>query len=70
MKLKGYLVTTDIEKAFDSLDHTFLINALEKSGFGKTFINWIKIFLNEQESLQSTLNLKKVHDKETLRQCI
>ena len=38
-KLKGYLVTTDIEKAFDSLDHTFLINALEKCGFGKTFIN-------------------------------
>ena len=70
MKLKGYLVTTDIEKAFDSLDHTFLINALEKCGFGKTFINWINIFLNEQESLQSTLNLKKVRDKETLCQCI
>ena len=50
MKVKGYLVTTDIEKAFDSLDHTFLISALEKRGFGKTFIDWIKIFLNEQES--------------------
>ena len=57
-------------KTFDSLDHTFLINALEKCGFGKTFINWINIFLNEQESLQSTLNLKKVRDKETLCQCI
>ena len=41
MKVKGYLVTTDIEKAFDSLDHTFLISALEKLGFGKTFIDWI-----------------------------
>ena len=30
MKVKAYLVTTDIEKAFDSLDHTFLISALEK----------------------------------------
>ena len=50
MKVKGYLVTTDIEKAFDSLDHTFLISALEKFGFGKVFIDWRKIFLNEQES--------------------
>ena len=43
-------MTIDIEKYFDSLDHTFLISALEKFGFGKTFIDWIKIFLNEQES--------------------
>ena len=43
------LVTTDIEKAFDSLDHSFLISALEKFGFAKTFIDWIKIFSNEQE---------------------
>ena len=42
MKVKGYLVTTDIEKAFDSLHHTFLIKALEK--FGKPFIDWIKYF--------------------------
>ena len=50
LKIKGYLVTTDIEKAFDSLDHTFLISTLEKFGFGKAFRDWIKIFLNEQES--------------------
>ena len=50
MKVNGYLVTTDIEKSFDSLDHTFLISVLEKFGFGKTFIDWIEIFLNEQES--------------------
>ena len=50
MKVKGYLVTLDIQKAFDSFDHTFLISALEKFGFGKTFIDWIKIFFNDQES--------------------
>ena len=49
MKVKGYLVTIDIQKAFDSFDHTFLISALEKFGFGKTFIDWIKIFFNDQE---------------------
>ena len=50
MKVKGYLVTTDIQKSFDSLDYFFLISTLEKSRFGKTFIDRIKIFLNEQES--------------------
>ena len=45
-----------IEKAFDSLDHNFLIFALEKYGFGKNFMSWVrvKIFLKNQES--SVLN--------------
>ena len=46
VKVKVYLVANDFEKTFDSLNHTFLISALEKSGF----IDWIKIFLNERES--------------------
>ena len=40
----------DIEKAFDSLDHKFLIYALEKYGFGKNSISWVKILLRNQES--------------------
>ena len=28
LKIKGYLVTMDIENAFNSLDHSFLISAL------------------------------------------
>ena len=43
-------MTIDTDKAFDSLDHFFLISTLETFGFGKTFIEWIKIFLNEWES--------------------
>ena len=49
-KTKGYLVTIDIEKAFDSLDHSFLLTTLGKFGFGTDFIDWIEIFLNYQES--------------------
>ena len=49
MKVKGYLVTIEIEKAFDSLIHTFLHSNLEKFGFGKTFMDWVKIFLTKQE---------------------
>ena len=40
----------DIQKAFDSLDHNFLISTLKKYGFGQNFILWIKILLNDQES--------------------
>ena len=49
-KIEGFLITMDIEKAFDSLDHKFLISALEKYGFGKNFISWVKILLRNQES--------------------
>ena len=37
-KLEGFLVVMDIQKAFDSLDHNFLISTLEKHGFCKDFI--------------------------------
>ena len=36
----------DTEKAFDSLDHYFIIFTLEKYGFGKNFILWVKILLS------------------------
>ena len=36
--ITGFLVTMDIEKAFDSLDHSFLISVLKKFGFGKTLL--------------------------------
>ena len=49
-KIGGFLVTMDIEKAFDSLDHNFLICTLEKYGFGQNIILWIKILVNDQGS--------------------
>ena len=48
--LAGYLVTIDIEKAFDSVDHTFLCATLRKFGFGENYIKWIQILLKGQES--------------------
>ena len=48
--LPGYMVTIDIEKAFDSVDHTFLLCALRKFGFGNNFIKWVKVIFNRQES--------------------
>ena len=39
LDISGYLVTMDIEKAFDSLDHDFLLFVLKKFGFGENFIH-------------------------------
>ena len=43
-------MTIDFEKAFDSMNHAFLVAALKKYSFGDNFIDWIKILLNNQES--------------------
>ena len=50
---EDFLVTVDIEKAFESVDHLFLVAILEKLSFGIEFIEWIKILLNNQESCVS-----------------
>ena len=50
VQIKDFLVTVDIEKAFDSINHCFLIKVLEKYGFEKDFIKWIEILLQNQES--------------------
>jgi len=34
----------DFEKAFDSLDHTYLFKVLEKFNFGPYFLQWVKTF--------------------------
>ena len=43
-------MTIDSEKAFDSMNHAFLIATLKKYGFGDNFIDRIKILLNNQEA--------------------
>ena len=39
------LFTADIQKAFDSVEHSFIFAVLKKFGFGDDFIQWIKTFL-------------------------
>ena len=48
--IEGFIVTMDIEKAFDSLDHNFLLRVFRHLGFGPNFIQWIKILLTNQET--------------------
>ena len=46
----GYILTADIEKAFDSMDHIFLLAVLKEIGFGNDFIDLIKMLLKDNES--------------------
>ena len=42
--LSGLLLAIDFEKAFDSLDWTFLNKALSAFNFGQSFIKWVNTF--------------------------
>ena len=50
LALEGFLVTVDIEKAFDLVNHCFLLQILRKFAFGIDFVSWIKTIVNNQES--------------------
>ena len=44
------MFAADIEKAFDSLDHNFILAVLEKMELGIDFIQWVRTLLNDQQS--------------------
>ena len=68
---EGFLVTMNIEKAFDSLDHTFVISVLKKFGFGNNFVSWIKTLILKQESciINSSNTTYYFHLERGARQC-
>ena len=48
--LDGLMFAADIEKAFDSIEHNFLLATLTKYGFGSNFIQRIKTLASNCES--------------------
>ena len=45
-KLNGLLLFIDFEKAFDTIEWSFLKKALEKFNFEQDFLRWIQILYN------------------------
>ena len=65
-------MTADIEKAFDSINHFFMMCVLKKFEFGNEFRKWIQILIKNPESCvinggKATpyFKLKEELDKET-----
>ena len=50
LKLDRLLATIDIQKAFDSVDHSFLISTLERYRFDNRFSKWVKSLLKNHAS--------------------
>ena len=50
LNIDSYIMTVDIEKALDYVDHTFLYSCLKRFGFNNSFIKWIKVLYEKQES--------------------
>ena len=50
LDIERLLMTVDIEKAFDYINHSLLMCALKKFGFGNEFQKLIQIFLKNLES--------------------
>ena len=48
--IDGVLFSADFEKAFDSIEHPFILATLESFGFGPQFLQWIRVILNNGES--------------------
>ena len=48
--IPGAILLLDIQKAFDSVSHEFLIRVLKKFNFSNKFIDWIKVFYSGRKS--------------------
>ena len=54
--IDGVLFAADIEKAFGSVEHSFIFAVLKKFGFGDDFIQLIKTFLFDANSCEMNNN--------------
>lgn len=66
----GCLLSIDLEKAFDRVDHDFLWAALKKYGFGENIIAWLKLFYNNAVSCVKCNGLltREFHLRRSVRQ--
>jgi hypothetical protein len=72
LKIRALLLTIDFQKAFDSLNHTFIIETCRKFGIPEYMLVWIETLLKNQESCvinggttTKYLNLNGGLDRET-----
>ena len=54
------IISIDVEKAFDKIQHPFMIKTLQKAGIEGTYLNIIKLYMTiPQQTLSSTVKKGK-----------
>jgi hypothetical protein len=48
--IPGIMLLLDFEKAFDTVEWSFLLKTLDFFGFGKDLCSWVKTFYTDQTS--------------------
>lgn len=48
--IAGAILLLDIEKAFDSVNHSFMLEVLKRFNFGTEFLKWVKIFYTDRKN--------------------
>ena len=68
---EGFLVTMDIGKAVDSLDHNFVISVWKEIGFGNNFVSSVEILIAKQDSwaINGLNTTRYFHLQRSARQC-
>jgi hypothetical protein len=57
-KKRGALISLDIKKAFDSISHSYMNEALKFFNFGENFIKWINVLCTNREACVILLDNK------------
>jgi len=69
-KSPGYIILIDFEKAFDTLEWSFLYKALNAYNFGNNFIKWVKILYADISScvLNNGFSTNTIYPSRGIRQ--
>ena len=59
LKDKNHMIISDAEKAFDKIQHPFMIKTLQKAGIEGTYLNIIKA-IYDKPTVSITLNSEKL----------
>ena len=59
MKVKNHIISTDAEKAFDKIQHPFMIKTLQKMGIQGTYLNIVKA-IYDKPTANIILNAEKL----------
>ena len=70
LDVDGVILFLDFKKAFDTVEHDFMLNVLKKFGFGESFIIWIKTLYKNITSciFNNGWRSKSIHPSRGLRQ--